>query len=190
MKSSEALILEFRAGNKNALDILLNRFKPVVKAKAKAYYVLGGDPEDLIQEGMVGLYKAVLDFAPEKNNNFGAFASLCIVRQIQTAIKTASRQKHMPLNDSISLDTEESEGSYMEKLPDSRTNDPEALFISREALRDTQDFIRRSLSPLERDVLALYLDGKTHAEIAASGQPVRLIGRHRPSLAFCRKVLA
>jgi RNA polymerase sporulation-specific sigma factor len=164
--NNEALVSEFRAGNKHALDILLNRFKPMVKTKAKAYYVIGGDREDLIQEGMIGLYKAVLDFDIEKGN-FTAFAGLCIVRQLHTAIKMAARHKHSPLNESISLDTPEDTGeTYKDKLPSSRVNDPEALLLSREALRDTEDFIKRNLSPLERDVLTLYLDGKTHAEIS------------------------
>ncbi|MCL2457201.1 MAG: sigma-70 family RNA polymerase sigma factor [Defluviitaleaceae bacterium] len=157
--SSENLIQIFRAGNKNALDILLTRFKPLVKTKAKTYYVVGGDPEDLIQEGMIGLYKAVLDFDAEKSDNFAAFAALCVVRQIQTAIKTAARQKHLPLNESLSLENEDS-------LPDSR-NDPVKLLLSREALRDAENFIARKLTPLERDVITLHLDGKTHAEISA-----------------------
>ncbi|MCL1842419.1 MAG: RNA polymerase sporulation sigma factor SigH [Defluviitaleaceae bacterium] len=169
------LVKKFRAGDKSALDILINRFKPLVKSKAKAYYVAGGDSEDLIQEGMIGLYKAVLDFDAEKNTSFSAFATLCIVRQVQTAIKAAGRQKHMPLNESLSLDniagfdgSSETDETFMAKLPDSKINDPEALFLGREALRDTEDFIRRALSPLEHSVLTLHMDGKTHAEIALS----------------------
>ncbi|MCL1882918.1 MAG: sigma-70 family RNA polymerase sigma factor [Defluviitaleaceae bacterium] len=158
----EKLVENFRLGDKQALDILLNRFKPLVKSKAQAYYVLGGDAEDLIQEGMIGLYKAVLDFDSSKNKNFAAFASLCIVRQIQTAIKAAGRQKHMMLNKSISLDNE----SHTFILPDPKINDPEALFLGREALRDAEILIKQSLSPLEYDVLMLHMDGKSHAEIA------------------------
>jgi RNA polymerase sporulation-specific sigma factor len=165
--TDEKLIEKFRAGEKAALDILLNRFKPLVKLKVKAYYVVGGDTEDLIQEGMIGLYKAVLDFDIAKNNNFTAFASLCIVRQVQTAIKAAGRQKHMPLNESLSLDnTEKSGETYIDKLPDRTENDPEALFLGREALRDTENFIKSNLSALEHDVLMLHMDGKSHAEIA------------------------
>jgi len=173
--SDEKLVEKFRAGEKSALDVLLNRFKPLVKSKAKAYYVMGGDPEDLIQEGMIGLYKAVLDFDISKNNNFAAFASLCVVRQVQTAIKAAGRQKHMPLNESLSLDniahsdfseSEEAGETYMANLPDNRINDPETLFLGREALRDTENFIKHNLSQLEQNVLMLHMDGKTHAEIA------------------------
>ncbi|MCL2387757.1 MAG: sigma-70 family RNA polymerase sigma factor [Defluviitaleaceae bacterium] len=173
--NDERLVAKFRAGDKSALDLLLHRFKSLVKMKAKTYYVAGGDSEDLIQEGMIGLYKAVLDFDEGRNSSFAAFASLCIVRQVQTAIKAAGRQKHMLLNESLSLDNvaggeflaaEESGETYMDKLPDSRINDPEALFLGREALRAIDDFIKRNLTPLEQSVLTLHLEGKTHAEIA------------------------
>ncbi|MCL2215617.1 MAG: RNA polymerase sporulation sigma factor SigH [Defluviitaleaceae bacterium] len=170
--TDKQLIHAARAGDTTALDILLRRLKPLVKVKAKAYYLTSGDPEDLIQEGMIGLYKAVLDFDEQKNATFAAFASICIVRQIQTAIKAAARQKHMPLNTSLSLDNEftqddaDAPDTYIDKLPDRRINDPEALFLGREALRDIDDFIRHNLSPLERDVLTHHMDGKTHAQIA------------------------
>jgi len=164
--TDEQLVENFRNGDKTALDILLTRFKPLVKLKAKAYYVAGGDPEDLIQEGMIGLYKAVLDFDFVKNNNFAAFAGLCIVRQLQTAIKTAMRQKHLPLNESLSLDNV-SDSSATE-LPAGRASDPETLLLGREALRDTEDFIKRNLSELEQNVLLQHTNGKSHAEIAQS----------------------
>ncbi|MCL1862096.1 MAG: RNA polymerase sporulation sigma factor SigH [Defluviitaleaceae bacterium] len=166
--SDESLIVKINNGDKHALDVLLNRYKNLARAKAKAYYVVGGDPEDLIQEGMIGLYKAVLDFDAEKNNNFASFASLCIVRQLQTAIKVAGRQKHIPLNESLSLDNIELGESYMDKLPDPAINDPEALFLGRESLHDAKAFIKKSLSTLEYNVLTLHMDGKTHAEIAAT----------------------
>jgi len=164
--TDEQLVENFRSGDKAALDVLLTRFKPLVKSKAKAYYVVGGDPEDLIQEGMIGLYKAVLDFVFEKNNNFAAFAGLCIVRQVQTAIKTATRHKHMPLNESLSLDNVSDSSSV--ELPAGRASDPETLFLGREALRDTEDFIKRNLSELEQTVLLMHTNGKSHAEIAES----------------------
>jgi RNA polymerase sporulation-specific sigma factor len=117
---------------------------------------------------MIGLYKAVLDFDALKNSSFAAFAALCIVRQVQTAIKAAGRQKHMLLNESLSLDneTEEPGETYMDKLPDSRVTDPEALFIGQEALRDMENFIKNKLTTLERSVLMMYMDGKSHAEIS------------------------
>jgi len=174
--SDELLAQKARAGDTAALDILMQRHKPLVKNKAKAYYITSGDPEDLIQEGMIGLYKAVLDFNAEKNVSFAAFASICVLRQIQTAIKTASRQKHMPLNNSLSLDnevitadtTDDAPETYKDKLPDREVNDPEALFLGREALRDIDDFIKHNLTELERGVLTLHMDGKTHAQIAAA----------------------
>jgi len=167
--SDEILVKNFRDGDKSALDELLTRFKPLVKARAKAYYVAGGDFEDLIQEGMIGLYKAVLDFDATRNKTFSAFASLCVTRQVQTAIKTANRQKHAMLNESLSLDGEgDVPGeNFMETLADSRENNPEVLFLGRESLREATDFIRQNLTEMERDVLTLHLDGRTHAEIAA-----------------------
>jgi len=172
--SDEQLISNARAGDTTALDILLRRLKPLVKNKAKAYYITSGDPEDLIQEGMIGLYKAVLDFNETKNANFAAFASICIVRQIQTAIKAAARQKHMPLNNSLSLNNEittdetDTPETYLDKLPDREINDPEALFLGQEALRDIGDFIKHNLTELEHSVLMLHMEGKSHAEIAVA----------------------
>lgn len=174
--SLEQLVENFRGGDKSALDVLLNKLKPLVKSRVKAYYVPGGDAEDLIQEGMIGLYKAVLDFDITKNNNFLAFASLCIVRQVQTAVKTAGRQKHIPLNDSLSLDTKTSDEAFMDKLPDREINDPETLFLGREALRDTKDFIKRNLSPLEHSVLTLHMEGKSHEQIA------EILGKNKKSI--------
>ncbi|MCL2356725.1 MAG: sigma-70 family RNA polymerase sigma factor [Defluviitaleaceae bacterium] len=168
--SNEDLVKNFRNGDKTAPDTLLARFKPLVKARAKAYYVAGGDPEDLIQEGMIGLYKAVLDFDAEKNASFAAFASLCVTRQIQTAIKTADRQKHAPLNESLSLDNEGDD------LADSRTGNPEELFLGRESLREAKDFIRKNLSEPERAVLTMHLDGKSYAEIAQT------VGKNKKSV--------
>ena len=188
MESSreERLVIQARKGDKSALDALMQQFKPLVKAKAKAYFLLGGDLEDLIQEGMIGLYKAVLDFDSAKAVNFAAFASLCVVRQIQTAIKLASRQKHMPLNTSLSLHSEvplgdssdggQAQETYLDKLPDHKINDPEALFLGREAYNDIDDFIRQRLSPLEYNVLMLHMEGKTHADIAL------IIGKNNKSV--------
>ena len=174
--SDVSLVALSRGGDKTALDNLMQRFKPLVKAKVKDYYLVGGDLEDLIQEGMIGLYKAVLDFNPGKNASFAAFASLCVVRQIQTAIKAAGRQKHMPLNTSLSLHSEipnsgdpgdsAAQETYMDKIPDHRTPDPEAQLLGSEAYKDIDNFIRNNLSELEYKVLMLHMEGKTHLEIA------------------------
>lgn len=159
--NDETLVEKSRQGDENALDILLQRYKPLVKSKVKTYYQAGGDPEDLIQEGMIGLYKAVLGYDSTKRVTFAAFAALCILRQVQTAIKTASRLKHIPLNTSLSLDNETGE-----QLPAHRDNDPEALFLGREALKHIDDYIKTNLSELEYSVFVLHMDGKSHMEIA------------------------
>ncbi|MCL2499966.1 MAG: sigma-70 family RNA polymerase sigma factor [Defluviitaleaceae bacterium] len=156
--SDEKLIQAARAGNVDALDALLSRYKPLVKAKAAMYFLSGGDRDDLMQEGMIGLYKAFLDYAPEKNPVFSAFASLCINRQILTAIKTAARRKHAPLNASLALDTAEDAPEI--------GNNPEALLISRESSEDINLFIRESLSEMEYSVLMLHIEGMNHKQIA------------------------
>jgi len=160
------LVEQFRAGDSVALDTLMCNYKPLVKAKAKTYFLIGGDLEDLIQEGMIGLYKAVLDFDPQKGVNFSTFASLCVVRQIQTAIKVAGRKKHQPLNTSISINNPPIEDGILDKMPASYTNNPESLFLGREAYKDIDYFIEHNLTNLEYNVLMLYMDGKSHAEIA------------------------
>jgi len=164
--NDETLVSQARGGNTSALDLLMNRFKPLVKSKAKDYFLTGGDLEDLIQEGMIGLYKAVLDFDPAKNVKFSSFATLCVVRQIQTAIKAASRQKHMPLNTSLSLHSEATPETNFDKIPGSRLSNPETLVLGHEAYKDIENFIRENLSDLEYDVLTLHMDGKTHLEIS------------------------
>jgi len=157
----EALVHAAREGNADALEQLLSRYKPLVKAKAAAYFISGGDRDDLIQEGMIGLYKAVLDYSPQKTAAFSAFASLCVNRQIQTAVKAAARQKHAPLNASLTLETAEAEAT-----PQPGAN-PEALLISRESSDGIAHFIRENLSALEHDVLMLYMEGLSHTQIAA-----------------------
>jgi len=164
MMSDETLVAKARVGDTSALDLLMNRFKPLVKTKAKDYFLSGGDIEDLIQEGMIGLYKAVLDFDSAKSVKFVSFATLCVVRQIQTAIKAASRQKHMPLNTSLSLHNQDA--PEVNTIRDNRLNNPEALLLGREAYQNIDNFIRGNLSSLEYDILMLHIDGKTHLEIS------------------------
>lgn len=166
-KTDEMLVAEARQGNTAALDLLMNRYKALVKSRAKDYFLTGGDLEDLIQEGMIGLYKAVLDFDPSKNVRFASFAVLCIVRQIQTAIKAASRNKHLPLNTSLSLHSEGAADSLIDIIPDNRPNNPEDLLLGLEAYQNIDHFIHHHLTPLEQDVLTHYLNDKTHSEIAA-----------------------
>ena len=161
--TDEALLNAARTGDTEALDMLMHRYKPLVKIRAKYYFLAGGDLEDLIQEGMIGLYKAVLDFEPGKGAKFSSFASICVVRQIQTAIKAASRKKHSPLNTSVSLHNQDNpEGDH---IPASGINNPETLFLGIEAYKDIGAFIQDNLSPFEHNVLALHLDGHPQPHI-------------------------
>ena len=153
-----------------ALEYLINKYRNFVRAKARSYFLIGADREDIIQEGMIGLYKAVRDFRSDKLASFRAFAELCITRQIITAIKTATRQKHIPLNSYISLNKpiydEESDRTLLDILSGSRVSDPEELIISREEFSDIEEKMGEILSDLEWEVLMAYLDGKSYQEIA------------------------
>lgn len=168
--SDDQLISLVQNGNSLALDHLIHKYRNFVRAKARAYFLVGADREDIIQEGMIGLYKAVRDYQLEKLSSFKAFAELCVTRQIITAIKAATRQKHMPLNSYISLDKpmydEESERTLMDVLEGSITIDPQEMMINRERFGDMEYKLAEILSDLEKDVLLLYLDGKSYQEIS------------------------
>lgn len=163
-----------------AQEYLINKYKNFVRAKARSYFLIGADREDIIQEGMIGLYKAIRDFRPDKLSSFRAFAELCITRQIITAIKTATRQKHIPLNSYISLNKpiydEESDRTLLDILSGVRVSDPEELIISREELVNIESKIGEVLSNLEWEVLRSYLDGKSYQEIACD------LDRHAKSI--------
>jgi RNA polymerase sporulation-specific sigma factor len=167
----EELIDSARDGNENALEYLLKKYRSFVRAKARSYFLIGADREDIIQEGMIGLYKAIRDFNEDKLSSFRAFAELCITRQIITAIKTATRQKHIPLNSYVSLNKpiydEESDRTLMDVITEISVTDPEQLVISREELNMIECKISEVLSGLEWKVLSLYLEGKSYQEIAA-----------------------
>ena len=141
-----------------------------VKAKARSYFLIGADKEDIVQEGMIGLYKAIRDFKEDKLASFRAFAELCITRQIITAIKTATRQKHIPLNSYVSLDKpiydEESDRTLLDVITSTESEDPEHLMINREEYSNLEEKISEILSELEQQVLALYLDGQSYNEIS------------------------
>ncbi len=157
-------------GDSEALDYLINKYRNFVRAKARSYFLIGADREDIIQEGMIGLYKAIRDFKEDKLSSFKAFAELCITRQIITAIKTATRQKHIPLNSYISLDKpiydEESDRTLMDVISGAKILDPEELIINQEEFDDIELKMAELLSDLERKVLALYLDGQSYQEIS------------------------
>lgn len=168
--SDEQLIEQVHHGNTEALDYLITKYRMFVKAKARSYFLIGADKEDIVQEGMIGLYKAIRDFKGDKLSSFRAFAELCITRQIITAIKTATRQKHIPLNSYVSLDKpiydEESDRTLMDVITSSESEDPIHLMISREEYSRLEVKIGEILSELEQQVLALYLDGQSYNEIS------------------------
>ena len=164
----------------SAIDFIVNKYKNFVRAKARSYFLMGADYEDIIQEGMIGLYKAIRDFRPEKQASFHGFAEICIVRQMITAVKAATRQKHMPLNSYVSLNkpiyTEESERTLMDMLSERAITDPEELLISQEQFKDTEVMMGKMLSNLEWEVLLAYLDGKPYQTIAEeTGRSIKSI---------------
>lgn len=170
MSDEEVVVLVQKDRNELAMAHLVNKYKNFVRSKARSYFLVGADRDDIIQEGMIGLYKATRDFDYERQASFRAFAELCVTRQIITAIKTATRQKHMPLNSYISLNkpvyTEESERTLMDMLANVRVSDPEELIITREEFADIEKNMTYLLSELEWHVLLSYLDGKSYQEMA------------------------
>lgn len=164
------IVIKANQGDALALEYLIKKYKNFVRSKAKSYFLVGADKEDIIQEGMIGLYKAIRDYDEEKTSSFKAFAELCITRQIITAIKTATRQKHIPLNSYISLNKpiydEESDRTLLDIITGSAVTDPEELIISREELRNIEAKMGELLSSLELEVLGLYLRGKSYQQIA------------------------
>lgn len=166
----EQVVEYARAGDEEALEYLIKKYRNFVRAKARSYFLIGADREDIIQEGMIGLYKAVRDFQPDKLSSFRAFAELCITRQIITAIKTATRQKHIPLNSYVSLNKpiydDESDRTLLDVLSGTRISDPEELIISQEDFSSIESKISELLSDLEWEVLSSYLEGKSYQEIA------------------------
>ncbi|BDG34184.1 hypothetical protein B4119_0103 [Parageobacillus caldoxylosilyticus] len=166
----ERLVELVHQGDGDALDFLIHKYQNFVRAKARSYFLVGADREDIVQEGMIGLYKAVRDFKGDKLSSFKAFAELCITRQMITAIKTATRQKHIPLNSYVSLDKpiydDESDRTLMDVISGTRATDPEELIVNREKVDDIEVKMAELLSDLERKVLALYLDGRSYQEIS------------------------
>lgn len=168
--SDEKLITIIHEGQTEALNYLIKKYTSFVWLKSRSYFIIGGDQEDVMQEGVIGLYKAIRDYNPEKLSSFKGFAELCITRQIITAIKTATRQKHIPLNSSISLDrpvyVEESERTMLDILPGPSLENPADLIVYKENSQHMKVEVHKVLSRLERQVLALYLDGQSYQEIS------------------------
>lgn len=169
--SDEQLIELCRNGEQWAEEALCERHKNLVRIKARPYFLIGADREDLLQEGMIGLYKAVRDYKTEHNMSFRAFAEICIVRQIITAIKQATRKKHAPLNTYVSFykaADEDGERTLIDTMPAAKMDNPEELMISRESMEDMTNMLNTMLSPLEKSVLELFLEGHSYQEIAAA----------------------
>ena len=168
--TDEEIVDLAKHGDVEGLEYLINKYKNFVRAKARTYFLIGADREDIIQEGMIGLYKAIRDYRVDRQASFRAFAEVCVTRQIITAIKTATRQKHIPLNSYVSLNKpvfdEESERTLAEVVTTGKASNPEDLFINQEILMDIESTMHRILSPLEQRVVNLYLEGKSYVEIA------------------------
>ncbi|WP_108305965.1 RNA polymerase sporulation sigma factor SigH [Metalysinibacillus jejuensis] len=168
--TDEQVVELIQQGNVEALDYIIKKYKVLVLTKAKTYFLIGADREDIIQEGMIGLYKAIRDYRDDKNASFRVFAELCVTRQIITAIKTATRQKHMPLNSYVSLDKpiyeEDSEKTLVETMVGPEAIEPEHVMLQQEQQAYLELKMSEVLSDLEQRVLALYLDGQTYGEIS------------------------
>lgn len=179
--SDQELILRLRDGEDRVMDYIMEKYKGLVRSKAKSMYLLGADKDDLIQEGMIGLFKAVRDYDLGRDASFFTFAELCISRQMYTAVQASARKKHVPLNSYVSLNTGEDSASGAEEkravweIPDVRGNNPEELLIDRENVLRLEQTIEKELSALEKQVLDLYLTGMGYVQIA------RVLGRDEKS---------
>jgi RNA polymerase sporulation-specific sigma factor len=178
--ADEELLDRARSGDDRAIDALLVRYRHYARAKARTYFLAGADREDIVQEGMIGLYKAIRDFQPDKRTAFRSFAELCITRQIISAVKSATRHKHMPLNSYVSLNQpvggQDDAPPLEQALSDTAPSDPADLVISAEEISGLRASLVELLSGLEAEVLRLYMDGKSYQEIAS------ILGRHVKSI--------
>ncbi|MDD5918557.1 MAG: RNA polymerase sporulation sigma factor SigH [bacterium] len=172
--TDEALVERSHAGDARADETLCERYKNVVRIKARPYFLIGADREDLVQEGMIGLYKAIRDYTPDHNAVFRSFAEMCIVRQLISAIKRATRKKHAPLNTYVSLygstfaEEDNRERPLLDTMAMVRTESPEDAFISKESTEHILGSIEKLLTPLEKQVLDLFMDGYSYQQIAAA----------------------
>ena len=168
--SDEEIVLQAKHGSEHAQEHLLGKYRNIVEGKARSYFLIGADHEDIVQEGMIGLFKAIRDFRNDRLLPFRAFAELCISRQIFTAIKAATRQKHIPLNSYVSLHTNlfdsDSDRTLIDTIAETETTDPEDTVISQQFSDDLRKRIRRDLSELESAVLRSHLEGQSYQEIA------------------------
>lgn len=167
--SDEELIQKLRDGQEEIADYLMEKYKPLVRKRTNAMYLIGGETEDLIQEGMIGLFKAVRDFNPEMENSFFSFAKLCINRQLYSALEASNRKKHIPLNNYISFSHQEDlENSSLEQMLMDETASPEHMLLEQERRKEFFHRLGEKLSPMEKKVLYLYLEGNSYTQIAES----------------------
>jgi RNA polymerase sporulation-specific sigma factor len=177
----EELVEHIRQKNDLAIDFLMNKYKLLVEKKAKTYFLMGASKEDIIQEGMIGLFKAIRDYNPNKEASFFSFADLCITRQMITAVKAATRQKHMPLNTYVSLNKpsyqdDEDRPELMDSVSNEKISNPEELLIGRENLHIIEHELAKKLSNFEKEVLQLYIDGTSYTEVATiMNKPIKSI---------------
>ena len=172
--SDELIIQRIKAGDQDAMEYLMDKYKHIVRKKANAFFLIGGEKEDLIQEGMIGLYKAIRDYSGDKESSFYSFADLCIGRQIYSAINASNRKKNLPLNTYISLystvgsENEENEDqkALLDTMSVSKEQNPESLMIDKENTSFIEQELHRCLSPLEEKVLDLYINGMKYVQIA------------------------
>jgi RNA polymerase sporulation-specific sigma factor len=168
--NDEDIVSRARTGDARAADLLMLRYRPLVENKAKAFYLIGADHDDVVQEGMIGLYKAIRDFRCDRRAKFRPFAELCVTRQIITAVKTATRQKHFPMNGYVSLNQslsgEEGDGTLVDVLADADGVNPEDQLFGGTVPRNLRDAVRHLLSDLEAKVLECYLEGKSYREMS------------------------
>lgn len=165
--SDEELINRYRDGEYEIMDFILEKYKPMVRKKANALYMIGGENDDLIQEGMIGLFKAVRDYKDNKSSSFFSFAQLCVGRQLASALEASNRKKNIPLNNYVSFSTEETEdGLKMEEIFSAGEENPEQLLIEREGLEEVKNKISSNLSKMENQVLKLYLADNDYIRIA------------------------
>jgi len=170
-ETDEDIVMLVRAGDMYALEYIMDKYKDFVRSKARTYFLIGADRDDIIQEGMIGLYKAIRDYNHEKTSAFKTFADLCVTRQIITAVKAATRQKHVPLNSYVSLnkpvfDEETEKGTLLDLMATTKIVNPEDILIGQENLHLIEDHISKKLSSFELKVLTLYLEGKNYTDIA------------------------
>ena len=169
MKDNE-LVLLVQSGDDMAMEELMGKYKNFVKGKSRTYFLIGADRDDIIQEGMLGLFKAIRDFKPDKQASFHSFAEICVTRQMITAVKTATRQKHTPLNNYISLNKpvyeDETERTLIDHLSMRHNSDPEVILIDNENYAFTNEKIKGMLSKFEYEVLEKYINGQSYNEIA------------------------